>query len=271
MQDSTKRGFRFTAGAAASLALGFTVVQIVQAWEGPYQQLWAGLAVAFFVLAAILFVVGWWSWLKATFCRLVGGWRRIRGVPQTTGPRQLGWGDSEVQAQQAVGTIHDLFARFDKQVDRHVRVMSGVERRTTAAVMSVVKQQKAASKNARALIRSNRKMRKHAIPIKDALLEIAEGYLKQIKWLSKQNGAEQKLSIQKGLFQSVIRIAESRHAMYMSVRDTLRSLRNVDAFEDMNNACEAQIETLNLIISASFRVKHDLSEAIRIIDKRLKP
>lgn len=58
--------------------------------------------------------------------------------------------------------------------------------------------------------------------------------------------------------------------MYMGVRDTLRSLRKVDAFEDMNNACEAQIETLDLIIGAASRVKRDLSAAIRIIDKRLK-
>lgn len=47
-------------------------------------------------------------------------------------------------------------------------------------------------------------MRKHAIPIKDALIEIAEGYSRQIKWLSTQNGAEQKLLIQKSLFQSLI-------------------------------------------------------------------
>lgn len=131
-------------------------------------------------------------------------WRFKRGIPSTTKQRRLGWGDSEVKAQQAAGDIPDLFARFEKQVDRHARVMSGVERRTLAAVTSVVKQQKAASKNARAIIRSNRKMRKHAIPIKDALIEIAEGYSRQIKWLSTQNGAEQKLLIQKSLFQSLI-------------------------------------------------------------------
>ena len=258
--------------AAIALGFGFAAVPIAQAWEGPYQQLWAGLAVVFFVLAAILFVVGWWSWLKAMFCRLADWWRRFRDVPPpVVDLGEPGGVDYEAQAAAALKRLPRMLDAYAKQMGRLTKQLPRYTKRLQAASTKGAEQkQKAAKSVAWGLRQRNAKMAKYARPAHDAMLEIVEGYSGRVKWLCQQNVSEATLLQVKLELENLIEPAKDNKPIFMSYRDTIRSMRKINASRDLSVACDEQIETTNLMIVGVTRMERDLLHVVTMINKKLK-